>query len=149
MRTIVIFSISCLMVVFAATSAHADIYRWTDANGVTHFGERAPGQIDAEKVKVRNVNADPQAVKALTDMQKASESAREERLQKRAARREKAQEAKVKGQQCASAKAHRERLVTANRLFTVNADGSRERLGEEARAEDMHRIEEEIKNLCG
>ena len=143
------FSFLCLMVLVGAAPVHGEIYRWTDANGVTHFGERQPDQTDAEKVEVRNVNADPQAVKELAELQKASESAREERLQKRAERRGQAEETKRKGQQCASAKAHRVRLMTANRLFTVNADGSRERLGEEARAEDMRRIEGEIENLCG
>ena len=149
MRIIVTLSLSCLMVVLAATSGHAEIYRWTDANGVTHFGERAPDQSDAEEVKVRNVNADPKAVKALTEMQKASESRREERQQEQADRRAQAEEAKLKGQQCASAKAHRERLVNANRLFRVNAEGVRERVGEEACAEDMRRIDKEIKNWCG
>ncbi len=149
MNTIAKCSALCLIVMFGGTSAHAEIFRWTDANGVTHFGERPPGHGDAEEVKVRNGDADPRALKALAEMQEASDAAREERLQKRAERRAQAEETKVKGQQCASAKAHRQRLVSSNRLFVVNADGSRERVGEEARIEDMRRIDEEIKNLCG
>ena len=77
MKRFTSFSVLGLMVLFSATPVQSEIYRWTDANGVTHFGERQPEQTDAEKIEVRNVHADPQAVKELAELQKASESARE------------------------------------------------------------------------
>lgn len=38
-----------------AATAGADIYKWTDKDGVVHFGDNATGARKAEKVEVREV----------------------------------------------------------------------------------------------
>ena len=136
------------MICGSAAPAKAEIYRWTDQTGVVHFGERPPMGGGAEQVEVKNLNVDPRAIKALQEMQRENESAREARLHKRAEMRERAEREKREAQQCANAKAHRERLVNSTRLFKVAADGTRERLGEEARDEDLKRIDAAISELC-
>lgn len=39
----------------ASGTTRADIYKWTDANGVVHFSDNATGQRKAEKVEVKIV----------------------------------------------------------------------------------------------
>ncbi len=136
------------MICGSAAPAKAESYRWTDQTGVVHFGERPPMGGGAEQVEVKNLNVDPRAIKALQEMQRENESAREARLHKWAEMRERAEREKREAQQCANAKAHRERLVNSTRLFKVAADGTRERLGEEARDEDLKRIDAAISELC-
>jgi hypothetical protein len=148
MNRIAKFSIFCMMCSVGATPALADVYRWKDANGVTQFGERPPAGGAAEQVRVTGIKDDTEATMRFNELLEANDSAREARQEKREERREQARNAKLKAEQCASAKAHRERLIGATRLFKVTADGSRERLGEEARGEDLERIEGSIAELC-
>lgn len=52
---------------FAVASGHADagkVYRWTDRNGVTHYGDRMPDAPPAE-VRVIPVRAEPSAIARL------------------------------------------------------------------------------------
>ena len=65
-----------------------------------------------------------------------------------AERRERAEAAKHRREQCQSARAHRERLLNVNRLYQVNDDGQRERVGEDARRTDLQRIDKAIADLC-
>ena len=148
MRALLHVALGCLVICSSAAPAKAEIYRWTDQTGVVHFGERPPMGSGAELVEIKNLHADPQAIKALQEIQRENESAHEARLQKRAEMRERAELKKRKVQQCADAKAHRESLVSATRLFKIAADGTRERLGEEARDEDLKRIDTSISELC-
>ena len=148
MRTLIHLALACLVMCGSAAPAKAEIYRWTDQTGVVHFGERPPMNGGAERIEVKNLDVDPQAIKALQEIQRENESARKARLQKRTEIRQRVELEKRKAEQCANAKAHRERLVNATRLFKVAADGSRERLGEEARDEDLKRIDTAISELC-
>ena len=137
-----------LLLIAAAPAATAEIYRWTDADGVTHFGERPPLESTADRVTVTGVNADPRAVQELDDLKRAVDDARAERQQRTAERRERAEAAKHRREQCQSARAHRERLLNVNRLYQVNDDGQRERVGEDARRTDLQRIDKAIADLC-
>lgn len=49
---------ACLMILFAASSASAgaDIVRWVDAKGVTHFGNRMLAPPDHTTVQVKPTN---------------------------------------------------------------------------------------------
>jgi uncharacterized membrane protein YqiK len=42
-----------LIAFWAASSAHAQIFRWVDENGVTHFGDTAPAKTNVEKINIR------------------------------------------------------------------------------------------------
>ena len=81
-------------------------------------------------------------------MKEAVDAACAERQQKKAERRERAEAAKHRREQCQSAKTHRERLLNATRLYQVNDDGQRERVGEDARRSDLERIDKAIADLC-
>lgn len=48
----------CLCALAASTSA-AEYYRWTDANGVTHYTDKPPVGVNAEKLKSNARSAPP------------------------------------------------------------------------------------------
>lgn len=54
---------------FAEQAQSGKIYKWTDENGVVHFGNRPPEQGQADEVKVR---AEPAAAAPAADDAKAS-----------------------------------------------------------------------------
>lgn len=62
-----IASIGCawlLACIWAAPSTvHAEVYRWTDEHGRTHFGDKPPRDADIEQVEIRiNTYESPQIV---------------------------------------------------------------------------------------
>ena len=57
-----------------AASASAQVYKWTDSNGVVHYGDRPPGGSARElKVAPPTGKADPGAAKAQTKAQQDSQ----------------------------------------------------------------------------
>jgi len=42
-----------LFLLFCYTHAHAEIYKWVDANGKTHFGDKKPDSIKVENIKIK------------------------------------------------------------------------------------------------
>jgi murein DD-endopeptidase MepM/ murein hydrolase activator NlpD len=59
-------ALSCLWAIGAASLAHADrVYKWTDRNGVVHYGDRPPeatADTSASKVSIIPVRAEPGAM---------------------------------------------------------------------------------------
>lgn len=61
---------------FAQEAKPGKIYKWTDENGVVHFGSRPPEQGQADEVKVRAEPATPAAADvAAADAEKQEEEA--------------------------------------------------------------------------
>jgi len=55
-------TIAAAIALAACTCAHsAQVYRWTDADGKVHFGDRPPAQVEAEEVEieVRSIEGAP------------------------------------------------------------------------------------------
>jgi murein DD-endopeptidase MepM/ murein hydrolase activator NlpD len=63
-----------LSVLFAASAAHAKrIYQWKDAQGITHFTDSKPGDVDARDVKESLVRADAQRIVDLSSTDTGNE----------------------------------------------------------------------------
>ena len=111
-----------LIVMLLPTLAFAQIYRWTDADGRVHFGQRPPA--GAEQVEVR-----PQVVER--DEQTRAREARSERFfdarrQEQQAAREQANQAQVaREQECQGLRRQLSRLQLGGRFFRNDAAGER------------------------
>lgn len=57
MRFLLMIALLCGL----ADTAWAEIYRWTDADGVMHFADNPPAEIQAERIRVAATPADPVA----------------------------------------------------------------------------------------
>ncbi|MAL99466.1 DUF4124 domain-containing protein [Hydrocarboniclastica marina] len=44
--------------VLSATAANAEVYKWTDAQGNTHYGDRQPEGIKSKSMNIRSGNPD-------------------------------------------------------------------------------------------
>lgn len=111
-----------LTAVLVPTLASAQIYRWTDAQGHVHFGQRPPA--GAERVDVR-----PQVVER--DDETREREARSERFfdarrQEQQAAREEAREARAaREQECGSLRSRLSQLQLGGRFFRNDAAGER------------------------
>lgn len=84
----------------------ADIYRWTDAEGRVHFGEKPPAGHTAERVQSQPLNTmpPPPEVPSLINWREREQQVKEERLQQRQrAEREQARQNKQE-ERCQSAR---------------------------------------------
>lgn len=98
-----------LLLILLPLLATAEIYRWTDAKGTLHYGERPPA--GAQKVDVR-----PQVIE-----RDAATQAREERTERFfGARREEQAKTAVEAQQKQSSRNERCRALRSN-LGTLNS----------------------------
>lgn len=57
--------ILALCLIFASTVATGGVYKWTDGNGNTHYGDRKPGNFASEEVNVRLGKPSPPLKEAL------------------------------------------------------------------------------------
>ncbi|QDQ25037.1 DUF4124 domain-containing protein [Chitinimonas arctica] len=55
--------VSLLLIALLAVGAHAEVYKWTDANGKVQFGDQPPAAAKAKPVKI-NKTAGPAAAPA-------------------------------------------------------------------------------------
>jgi hypothetical protein len=83
------FAIIALLFLASAGIAQAQVYKWTDANGQVHYGQKKPD--DADQVQTLNI-APPPPVAPVTNADPAAEIARINALSEKMARERQAAE---------------------------------------------------------
>ena len=151
------------MIIFIATlttwaprsSAQEEIYRWVDENGVVHFGDRPPEQIDAERISIpqshvisAQPSADPAAVDP-TDAQDPQPSFAQQLRDERAeARRERQAKAEVTAEKCTKARQVVSQLEPSPRVIVKNEDGTVSRMDDDYRLETIGKAKAFIAENC-
>ena len=127
------------------------VYKWVDAEGVTHYESRPPEWAGAEITSVKVRRTDTQTVQKRLDREDAMQAAVDTREQQEAesAAEEQQWEEDVASQRAANCKTAQDRLSaysTAHRLYRELGDGEREYLDDDqtdaARA-DAHNLVDE------
>ena len=109
--------------------AHADVYRWVDAQGRVQYSDKwVPG---SQLVKVDKVRSDQAAVAAAQNAEKAKLAASNAHIAGQQAEQAKAQAvkqdtAKAQADQCAEAKERYDKAIHARRIFREGKDGNKE-----------------------
>ncbi|MGR8920901.1 MAG: DUF4124 domain-containing protein [Gammaproteobacteria bacterium] len=137
-----------LAAMLLATSAHAEIYSWIDADGVTHFGERPPSSARAAEVRLKVPPADPQAAARLSAVLDAGEEALRLRLEARRAERLAERRRAELMRDCEYARGHRARLAGAQRVLTRESPRERAAAIRAQYDEDIARTDRAIGQLC-
>ena len=127
-----------IVAALAFTAAQAgDVYRWTDAKGVTHFADAPPRDVKYERVNVRtgatNAAVDP-AELAAQDAAAEDEAA-------------KAQAVAARAERCRIAKYNLKNL-SAGVAMIPGEDGEARRLTDEEQARQMDLNERAITENC-
>jgi hypothetical protein len=129
----------------------AGVYKWTDANGQVHFGDRPPAEKTAEEV---TINAEPPGKDAA-----ASERIRKmnEFLGQRQAEREvrQAEEAKIQRRaemqeaRCRKLKAQLKHMASVSTFYNLNEDGEKVFVSEEDNTRIRERFSQRVRQACG
>jgi len=136
-----------LALLLAGATAQADIYRWTDAQGRTHYGDQPPAG-GAEKVveppppsplSPDEANARLEAIRA------RREAAAEDRAKAKEERAKSQAEHKQRAQECATARRQLDSMRAAQRIRA--ADGTW--YTGEQRLQKERELEKAIRKHCG
>ena len=161
---------------FAALSASAEIYKWKDKDGKTHFSDMPPGNVDAQPLKPKRTPAPPPPVIEADEGENEGAAASPEAEAKPAKapapaeapadpneefrkRRAAAAEAKAKAEQaaarterrkqdCQRARLQYQAIASGQRVARPTEGGGRSFISEEDRAAELQRTQGLIDSLC-
>ncbi len=134
-----------LTLILMPALASAQIYRWTDADGRVHFGQRPPA--GAEQIEVR-----PQVVER--DDQTREREARSERFfdarrqEQQAAREQASQTRAAREQECQSLRSQLSQLQLGGRFFRNDAAGERVYYSDSELEAARQRMAARISQVC-
>ncbi|MFV8572633.1 DUF4124 domain-containing protein [Marinobacter sp. SBS5] len=147
-RKILMFSI--LMAATPGLAADSSVYKWTDDNGVTHFGDRQPTGKKAEQVNVRSGTSRNASSSRVTPQERLSQI--EEQQQATAQRKKETavEEANRKQREanCETAKANL-KVIGSNARIRVEEDGEQRYLSPEEIEEQRQKFEDIANENCG
>ena len=141
-----------MLAVSAAGMAFAnDIYKWTDAQGNVHYGDRPTGDASEERLAISSRPTDPSKVqtrvqaayeaRAAAKKAAASEPAgpSSEELQAQALERQ---------EKCATYKARLQKFLTSHRLYKEDENGERVYLDEDETLAARERVRNQVEEYC-
>ncbi len=125
----------------------AGIYKWTDADGNIHYGDRP--QESAHEIKVNTGHKpDPQRREHQQKRDRLLEVFDEERQEKRANKAQIAQLKAEQQQKCFEAQKRLEQYKTAGYLYKLDDDGNRTILEDEEHASALENAQDSVDHWC-
>ena len=141
-----------LVLACAAAAAQAQVFKWVDEKGRTHYGEKPPEGVKSSEVAKPVPPSDPSKVRAPDDWRKKAQEARSDKSQRdQAADSEKRREANERGEQerrCRNAKVALDRLENVQGLYRYNDKGERVYFTDAEREPEKARVRREIQEHC-
>ncbi len=131
----ILLTLSCVMVLSSAVSAD-EVYRWKDAQGVTHYGDRKPEDANVERVDVRV----PPPAAPVTDPEANASTAEQDAA---AAEKRKQERAML----CERARRNLEVLTHAENV-SIRSEGSSETMTAERRQLEIDANQRAVVQYC-
>lgn len=137
-----------LLLISAATAA-GGVYRWVDAQGQVHYGDRPPPGTPARAIQPAPAPApgNAQAAQSMQDYLRTIDERNAERSRAAEQKRDEQQREIARKAQCESSRARRLRLERPRQLEYL-PDGSARRLTEEERQARIQDVEKRIADAC-
>ncbi len=146
------YSISlCCLLVFSLP-VQAEIYKWKDEHGRTHYGDK-PVDNQAEEVEYKSTTTTGKGNAASwQEIQARQEKFLDYLEEERQARDEKRQKQleviAQRNKQCDEAKAHRDELISIPVFYRVDEQGNKEFISTEEKDENLEKTETFISKHC-
>lgn len=147
-----------LVVTSSFSLAATEIYRWVGDDGVVHFSEQPPANIEAEKVDTRvddsqgvEFDAEPLGAEATSQTGPDGEPvdrAQQERDERAEARREAAEKRAETEAKCEQANAMIAQLEPFPRVMTTNEEGEVVRMDDNVRLEKLGQAKDFVAANC-
>ncbi|MDX1598590.1 MAG: DUF4124 domain-containing protein [Marinobacter sp.] len=144
-----ILTLAIILAAAPLAASGASVYKWTDENGVTHFGDRQPTGQQAEQVNVRSGTSSggqkgqsPQEQLEELEARQADEAEKREESAVEEARR------KQREANCETARSNL-RILDRNSRIRVEEDGEQRYLSPEEIDEQRQKFQEIADENCG
>jgi hypothetical protein len=143
----------CLLAVIGFT-AQAEIYKWTDAQGRVHYGDR-PGGDNAQAMPVAPApeatgqTAVESAAQRAQRRQRMLDIYREERAEKEAAREQARQELNKTKENCRRARLEYDRFSKSRLIYDYEDNGERRYLSDKEREGYVESLRQAVERWCG
>ena len=148
--SLLILVVIYLVPLIISPTAFSEIYKWTDAQGKTHFSDHPPkDQVKSEEVssKLSPLNRDS-STHETKELQKVFKQATpEEQLHQQQEKTLKQQQSQKMTQACNKAKQQLETIK--GRVFFVDDNGKEVVVSEKERQQRARQLEQEIRRRCG
>jgi hypothetical protein len=140
------------ILMLAASANAAEIYRWTDADGNVHFGDRPASGVDVERMNLVSRATDPGRVQASIDARLERESeldeSRQARLEKKAEAEKGRMEAEKRARTCQENRSRLRSYNESRRLYREDENGERVYLDDTQRKEAEDKVRDLIDEYC-
>ena len=142
-------TMALLLAMAPAMANAAAVYKWTDADGVTHFGDRQPTGTQAEQISVRSgqssvVNTTPSAQQQVNELEQRQQAASEESRAADAAATRQAQ----RKTNCDAAQQNLE-IISNNARIRISEDGEQRFLTPVEVSQQKQTYEDIAEQNCG
>jgi hypothetical protein len=142
-------TMALLLAMAPAMANAAAVYKWTDADGVTHFGDRQPTGTQAEQISVRSgqssvVNTTPSAQQQVNELEQRQQAASEESRAADAAATRQAQ----RKTNCDAAQQNLE-IISNNARIRISEDGEQRFLTPDEVSQQKQTYEDIAEQNCG
>ena len=137
-----------LLLLLPLTCAHAEVYKWTDAQGNVHFTDQpsAAGKAETLNIKTQPHSGDtpspPSPADSLERQKKLLQTMDKERVQKAAEQKKQNEEKQKRQLECARLKDEQRRFAQGGRFYEVMPNGERKYKSDEEitrRREEVNR----------
>lgn len=132
----------------------SDIYKWTDAQGNVHYGDRPAEDVESERMDIQSRRTDPTRVAALAQARAESRStARQQSSTADTAGDEMSPEEKRAAEeerigQCNTYKERLQLFVQSRRLYREDENGERVYLSEQEMQSARENVESKVEEYC-
>ena len=145
-----LLSIGYLWLMLVSVPAHAQVYKWVDEKGVTHYGERAPQGRKTQEVRDRLANpaGSGSAGAAQPSWQDQEAEFRGRRIESEQAEAKKQAQDTKQRKACIQARDELAQLKAARRVYKLDDKGERIFESDDERAASIARQEQLIAARC-
>jgi len=130
--------------------AQAEIYKWKDKNGNTHYSDKPVINSEQMEIKQDDVSTNKNISKAAREERRRRllETYDIERKQKKEQQEKQYKQKARKNAQCGQAKDRLRRYKRASSLYNVDKDGNRITLPEGSLEKSINKLQKQIKKHC-
>ena len=143
--------ITTASLLIGGTALSGEIYKWTDADGDVHYGDRPIGT-DIERLDMISNSTDNDAIQASVEARHDREATRSEARSKRDEENRAAAEARAeaaqRGVKCQDSRSRMQTYLQSRRLYKQDDAGERVYLDEDQTAQARADAEEMIQKYC-
>jgi hypothetical protein len=149
-RATTIVTTTFLTLVVAGSALAGEIYKWTDADGNVHYGDR-PVDTQSERLDIKSKPTDNANVQATTQARVDAQAQQREEANNLPAGptpEELRAEAEQRAEQCTASKAQLQKFLTSRRIYREDENGERVYMDEAEMQATRERAENQVEEYC-